>query len=224
MEVVLLRAGRFKLSPASWRPAWKVLRLQVVVVFRSGPGARPCHRLSTVVVVTDAGRHERLNDHRQFELRPQLKIKYSSTTANKEGRKVMYCGSEFCHYCLLLLVQWKILYERGKCHVQQCILYSVYCKENIGLMKEALRVLNGDKQVRATKTNTASYFCETRQDKTSGTKEGQVLYSQLNSNGEGNISRKGNAYFSILYLLSLPQNLPSVGFWRWQGLEALACW
>ena len=176
MEVVLLRAGRFKLSPASWRPAWKVLRLQVVVVFRSGPGARPCHRLSTVVVVTDAGRHERLNDHRQFELRPQLKIKYSSTTANKKGRKVMYCGSEFCHYCLLLLVQWKILYERGKCHVQQCILYSVYCKENIGLMKEALRVLNGDKQVRATKTNTVSYFCETRQDKTSGTKEGQVLY------------------------------------------------
>ena len=163
MEVVLLRAGRFKLSPASWRPAWKVLRLQVVVVFRSGPGARPCHRLSTVVVVTDAGRHERLNDHRQFELRPQLN---SSTTANKKGRKVMYCGSEFCHYCLLLLVQWKILYERGKCHVQQCILYSVYCKENIGLMKEALRVLNGDKQVRATKTNTVSYFCETRQDKT----------------------------------------------------------
>ena len=106
---------------------------------------------------------------------------------------------------------------------EHCILYSVYFKENMGLMKEALRVLNGDKQVRATKTNTVSYFCETRQDKTSGTKEGQVLHSQLNSNGEGNISRKEFAYFSIHYILSLPQNLPSVGFWRWQGLEALAC-
>ena len=93
-------------------------------------------------------------------------------------------------------------------------------------MKEALRVLNGDKQVRATKTNTASYFCETRQDKTRqvAQKKGKCyIYSQLNSKGEGNISRKGSAYFSILYLLSLPQNLPSVGFWRWQGLEALAC-
>ena len=113
--------------------------------------------------------------------------------------------------------------ENAMFNNEQCILYSVYCKENIGLMKEALRVLNGDKQVRATKTNTVSYFCETRQDKTSGTKEGQVLYSQLNSNGQRNISRKGSEFFSILYLLSLPQNLPSVGFWRWQGLEALAC-